>query len=417
MARSADRPVVVVRRTALDGSVEDGLSDPAPDASRLTPRRLRPRAVLAIALKDATAELRRRTPSSRPLLRGHRPRAGLLRDRPLRARRRTTGRRSRRRSSGSSCSSRQPPGCRAPSRARKRPAPRSRCARRSPPRRVARRQGAVQLRPLPGDRRRDRARVRRPARAGAGSAAGLAATVLVGRLRARGRLDVPLGAVGAGRSSGTSSSCSSRSRSLSPLLLTAIRQRSPRRGETSRGLPCASSSHTMGPRRAGRICSRRRRGRTERERVAMKVLKLLLLPYMAAVVAAAFLWPEPAKGFIGQSSRIVFFHVPCAWTSTLAFLVAAAYSLAYLVRRNPWHDEVAPPRCKIGLLFGVLTLITGLALREHHVGHRGGTGTRASRPISCSCSSTPRTSSCARRWTTRSAERASPPRTPSSPRS
>jgi len=80
---------------------------------------------------------------------------------------------------------------------------------------------------------------------------------------------------------------------------------------------------------------------------------------MAAVVAAAFLWPEPAKGFLGESSRIVFFHVPCAWTSSLAFVVAAAYSLAYLIRRNPWHDEVAHSAVRIGLLFGVLTLITG----------------------------------------------------------
>jgi len=91
----------------------------------------------------------------------------------------------------------------------------------------------------------------------------------------------------------------------------------------------------------------------------MKILKLLLLPYMAAVVAAAFVWPEPAKGFLGESSRIVFFHVPCAWTSSLAFLVAAGYSLAYLMRRNPWHDEIAHSAVRIGLLFGVLTLITG----------------------------------------------------------
>jgi heme exporter protein C len=91
----------------------------------------------------------------------------------------------------------------------------------------------------------------------------------------------------------------------------------------------------------------------------MKILKLLLLPFMGAVIAAAFLWPEPAKGFIGESSRIVFFHVPCAWTSSLAFVVAAAYSLAYLVKRNPWYDDVATSAVKIGLLFGVLTLITG----------------------------------------------------------
>jgi heme exporter protein C len=91
----------------------------------------------------------------------------------------------------------------------------------------------------------------------------------------------------------------------------------------------------------------------------MKILKLLLLPFMGAVVAAAFLWPEPAKGFIGESSRIVFFHVPCAWTSSLAFVIAAVYSLLYLVKRNPWYDDLATSAVKIGLLFGVLTLITG----------------------------------------------------------
>jgi heme exporter protein C len=91
----------------------------------------------------------------------------------------------------------------------------------------------------------------------------------------------------------------------------------------------------------------------------MKLLKLLLLPFMGAVVAAAFLWPEPAKGFLGESSRIVFFHVPCAWTAALAFLVAAGYSVAWLVKRQPHFDEVADAAVRLGLLFSVLTLVTG----------------------------------------------------------
>src|SRR5262245_33795454 len=116
----------------------------------------------------------------------------------------------------------------------------------------------------------------------------------------------------------------------------------------------------MGRRRAPRTCWPKPRGRIDGGTPEpMNSLKLLLLPYMAAIVASAFLWPEPAKGFIGESSRIVFFHVPCAWTSSLAFLVAAGYSLAYLIRRDPWYDEVATSAVKIGLLFGVLTLVTG----------------------------------------------------------
>jgi heme exporter protein C len=91
----------------------------------------------------------------------------------------------------------------------------------------------------------------------------------------------------------------------------------------------------------------------------MRTLKLLLLPYMAAFILAAFLWPKPSEGFIGESSRIVFFHVPCAWTATLAFLVAAGYSAAYLARRNPRHDATAVAAVRLGLLFAVLTLVTG----------------------------------------------------------
>ena len=91
----------------------------------------------------------------------------------------------------------------------------------------------------------------------------------------------------------------------------------------------------------------------------MKLAKLLLLPYMAAVIAGAFLWVEPAEGFIGESSRIVFFHVPCAWTAALAFVVAAAYSLVYLTRRNPRADRIAEAAVRLGLLFAILTLVTG----------------------------------------------------------
>jgi heme exporter protein C len=91
----------------------------------------------------------------------------------------------------------------------------------------------------------------------------------------------------------------------------------------------------------------------------VKGLKLLLGLYMGAIIAAAFLWPEPAEGFLGQSSRIVFFHVPCAWTSTLAFLVAAGYSAAYLARRELRHDDVALAAVRLGVLFAVLTLMTG----------------------------------------------------------
>jgi heme exporter protein C len=91
----------------------------------------------------------------------------------------------------------------------------------------------------------------------------------------------------------------------------------------------------------------------------MKSLKWLLGPYLLAVILAAFFWPRPAKGFIGESSRIVFFHVPMAWAATIAFVVAAAYSIVHLVRRTPESDESAASAVRLGLLYSILATVTG----------------------------------------------------------
>jgi heme exporter protein C len=80
---------------------------------------------------------------------------------------------------------------------------------------------------------------------------------------------------------------------------------------------------------------------------------------MGATIAGAFVWPAPAEGFLGESSRIVFFHVPCAWTASLAFLVAAAYSAAYLAKSDIRFDDVAAGAVRLGVLFAILALVTG----------------------------------------------------------
>ena len=49
---------------------------------------------------------------------------------------------------------------------------------------------------------------------------------------------------------------------------------------------------------------------------------------MAAICWGAFLYARPAQSFVGESSRIVFFHVPQAWVSTLAFFVESLGTFA-----------------------------------------------------------------------------------------
>lgn len=90
-----------------------------------------------------------------------------------------------------------------------------------------------------------------------------------------------------------------------------------------------------------------------------KLLKVLLLVWLAAVIVAAFFYVRAAEGFIGESSRIVFFHVPMAWIAVLAFLVSCIASVMYLRRRDPKDDIRASVSAGLGLLFAVLATTTG----------------------------------------------------------
>ena len=89
-------------------------------------------------------------------------------------------------------------------------------------------------------------------------------------------------------------------------------------------------------------------------------LRWLLWLWISGVIAAAFLYAPLAEGFLGQSSRILFFHVPMAWVAFLAFLTAGAWSVRYLAGgRSERHDRAAAAAVELGLLFGVLATVTG----------------------------------------------------------
>ncbi|HEX7528963.1 MAG TPA: cytochrome c biogenesis protein CcsA [Thermoanaerobaculia bacterium] len=89
------------------------------------------------------------------------------------------------------------------------------------------------------------------------------------------------------------------------------------------------------------------------------IAKWLLGLGMGAICWGAFFYARPAQSFVGESSRIVFFHVPQAWVSTLAFFVAAWYSWRYLRTRRIEDDEAASAAARLGFLFCVLATVTG----------------------------------------------------------
>lgn len=90
---------------------------------------------------------------------------------------------------------------------------------------------------------------------------------------------------------------------------------------------------------------------------------LLLWLFLSAVIVAAFHWAPLAEGFKGQSSRILFFHVPMAWVSFVAFMTAGVSSVRFLVSERTVadrrHDRSAEAAVELGLLFAFLATVTG----------------------------------------------------------
>jgi heme exporter protein C len=81
--------------------------------------------------------------------------------------------------------------------------------------------------------------------------------------------------------------------------------------------------------------------------------------WMLIVIWAAFFYAPAARGFKGESARIVFFHVPQAWVAVLAFCVNLVASLRYLRGRDPLDDARAAAAARLGLVFSILATVTG----------------------------------------------------------
>jgi len=71
-------------------------------------------------------------------------------------------------------------------------------------------------------------------------------------------------------------------------------------------------------------------------------------------------WGElPLIPGLEQRARIIFFHVPTAWLSVIAFLTSMWFGIRYLRKKNPSDDIKSVTHAGLGLLFCILATVTG----------------------------------------------------------
>src|SRR5262245_15625820 len=85
----------------------------------------------------------------------------------------------------------------------------------------------------------------------------------------------------------------------------------------------------------------------------------ILFLWMAATITAGFLYAPVARKLFEYAS-IIYFHIPAAWVSLLAFLVAGFEGARYLVSRHPVADLRSAAAARLGLVFCALATVTGM---------------------------------------------------------
>ena len=91
--------------------------------------------------------------------------------------------------------------------------------------------------------------------------------------------------------------------------------------------------------------------------------KILLLVIAAALMIVdlylIFIW-VPVDAIQGEVYRIIFFHVPLAWTAFLAFFLVLVGSVGFLWKRSLRWDAFAHASAEIGVVLATIVLITGI---------------------------------------------------------
>ncbi len=71
-------------------------------------------------------------------------------------------------------------------------------------------------------------------------------------------------------------------------------------------------------------------------------------------------WSEfPIIPGLEEKAKIIFFHVPTAWLSVVAFLMAMVYGIKYLRNKNLDDDAKSSAALQLGMMFSILATITG----------------------------------------------------------
>ncbi|MFA3782366.1 cytochrome c biogenesis protein [Melioribacteraceae bacterium 4301-Me] len=97
-----------------------------------------------------------------------------------------------------------------------------------------------------------------------------------------------------------------------------------------------------------------------------KILLFILMTYVIIAGISFPIVPHPINWYefptipgLEQKAKIIFFHVPTAWLSVIAFLMTMIYGIKYLRYKNLDDDAKSVSALQLGMMFTILATVTG----------------------------------------------------------
>ena len=91
----------------------------------------------------------------------------------------------------------------------------------------------------------------------------------------------------------------------------------------------------------------------------ISVLSIAVTLAILGVTTYLSLFVAPTEQTQGDVYRIFYYHVPAAWVAGLCFFINFIASFVYLVKRTEKSDALAAASAEVGIVFGLVLLISG----------------------------------------------------------
>jgi heme exporter protein C len=92
--------------------------------------------------------------------------------------------------------------------------------------------------------------------------------------------------------------------------------------------------------------------------VTLKVLDILSIILLGVSTYLALVF-APKEIVMGDVQRVFYFHIGTAWTALLGFILAAVFSVVYLVNKDLKWDRYQVAAIEVSLVFFLITIVLG----------------------------------------------------------